>query len=68
MHHGRPIHGEAALRETAFAANVAVRINAKARAACEPCVEIYAKAEPRPLLGVFKSSAEAIAFLKGNQP
>ncbi len=68
MTYGRPIHQEGELRSVAFHANVAVRIIARARKRCEPCIELYARAEPRPLLGVFKSASEAIAFLNGDQP
>jgi len=58
-----PLPGEDALREAAWSARAVVHIDGKARKAGQPCVQLYRGA----LLGVFKSAAEARAFLQGGQ-
>lgn len=54
---------EAELLDVAQRSAVSVRFNNVARNRGQPHVELYARADPRTPIGVFKRSAAAIAWL-----
>ncbi|MEP7297775.1 MAG: hypothetical protein ABI702_16445 [Burkholderiales bacterium] len=62
------IFGEDELREAAQRARLVVHISGAARSAGQPCIELFPKEgvpADRPLLGTFKSCAEAVAWIEG---